>query len=103
MRKREISSLSGVLSNIREIKKNSMEIQRYKGLGEMNGDELAETTMNPGTRTLVRVKIDDAVKADNIFSILAGKDVKEKKRVYRENTRLILQTWIFNNNKLRNI
>ncbi|MGR3319165.1 MAG: DNA topoisomerase (ATP-hydrolyzing) subunit B [Candidatus Anammoxibacter sp.] len=76
---RDVSSLSALLSNVRDIKKDSIEIQRYKGLGEMNGDELAETTMNPGTRTLIRVKIDDAVKADNIFSILAGKDVKRRK------------------------
>jgi DNA gyrase subunit B len=74
-----IKSLSEVLLNIKEIRKRDIEIQRYKGLGEMNGDELSETTMNPSTRTLLKVKIDDAIKADSIFSILAGKDVKRRK------------------------
>lgn len=75
----DIKSLSEILLNIKEIRKKDIEIQRYKGLGEMNGDELSETTMNPNTRTLLKVKIDDAIKADSIFSILAGKDVKRRK------------------------
>lgn len=75
----DIRGLSDILSNINENKKNDIDIQRYKGLGEMNGDELFETTMNPETRTLSRIKIEDAINADNIFSILAGKDVKRRK------------------------
>lgn len=74
-----INALSELLEGIRKIRKKELDIQRYKGLGEMNGDELAETTMDPTTRTLLRIKIEDAVKADNIFSILAGKDVQRRK------------------------
>lgn len=75
----DIKNLSEVLVNINENRKKDIDIQRYKGLGEMNGDELFETTMNPETRTLLKVQIEDAVKADNIFTILAGKDVKLRK------------------------
>ena len=76
---KEAKSLRTILPDIKESRKKDIDIQRYKGLGEMNGDELAETTMDPATRTLMKVKIDDAVKADSIFSILAGKDVKRRK------------------------
>ncbi|MDO8132404.1 MAG: toprim domain-containing protein, partial [Candidatus Brocadiales bacterium] len=72
-------SLGDVLSKIREIGRKGLEIQRYKGLGEMNAEELAETTMNINTRTLLRVKVEDAAKADAIFSTLAGKDVQRRK------------------------
>lgn len=72
-------SLGEVLSKIREIGRKGLEIQRYKGLGEMNAEELAETTMNINTRTLLRVKVEDAAKADAIFSTLAGKDVQRRK------------------------
>ena len=72
-------SLNEVLAKIREIGRKGLEIQRYKGLGEMNAEELAETTMNINTRTLLRVKVEDAAKADSIFSILAGKDVQRRR------------------------
>ncbi|KXK30095.1 MAG: DNA gyrase subunit B [Candidatus Brocadia sinica] len=73
------NSLGEVLSKIREIGRKGLEIQRYKGLGEMNAEELAETTMNINTRTLLKVKVEDAAKADAIFSTLAGKDVQRRK------------------------
>ena len=72
-------SLNEVLAKIREIGRKGLEIQRYKGLGEMNAEELAETTMNINKRTLLRVKVEDAAKADSIFSILAGKDVQRRR------------------------
>ncbi len=72
-------SLGEVLAKIREIGRKGLEIQRYKGLGEMNAEELAETTMNINTRTLLKVKVEDAAKADTIFSTLAGKDVQRRK------------------------
>ncbi|HHT9124960.1 MAG TPA: DNA topoisomerase (ATP-hydrolyzing) subunit B [Candidatus Brocadiia bacterium] len=78
-----VSSLSELLSSVRTLGKKGLDIQRYKGLGEMNAEELAETTMNPATRTLLKVKIEDAAKADTIFSILAGKDV-QRRREYIE-------------------
>lgn len=73
------NSLGEVLAKIREIGRKGLEIQRYKGLGEMNAEELAETTMNINTRTLLKVKVEDAAKADAIFSTLAGKDVQRRK------------------------
>ncbi|OQZ01709.1 MAG: DNA topoisomerase (ATP-hydrolyzing) subunit B [Candidatus Brocadia sp. UTAMX2] len=74
-----VHSLNEVLSKIREIGRKGLEIQRYKGLGEMNAEELAVTTMNVDTRTLLKVKVEDAAKADSIFSTLAGKDVQRRR------------------------
>ena len=54
-------------------------IQRYKGLGEMDADQLAETTMDPATRTLRRVKMEEAGSADRVFDLLMGSDVAPRK------------------------
>jgi len=75
----DIYSLGELLPNIKEIGKKGLDIQRYKGLGEMNAEELAVTTMDSSSRTLLRVKIEDAMKADEIFSTLSGKDVKRRR------------------------
>lgn len=77
--KLDIYSLSELLPKIKEAGKKGIDIQRYKGLGEMNAEELAVTTMNASSRTLLRVKIEDGIKADEIFSILSGKDVKQRR------------------------
>jgi len=69
-------------------KVSKVRIQRYKGLGEMNADELGETTMNPEFRILKQVTIDDAVMADKVFDILMGTDVSSRKSFIQSNAKM---------------
>ena len=71
----EISNFGEIREKVLSTAKATLEIQRYKGLGEMNPDQLWETTMNPKTRRLMQVTIEDAAEADEIFSILMGENV----------------------------
>ena len=74
-----------------KIKGKKCEVQRYKGLGEMNADQLAETTMNPGTRSLIRVNIDDASLVEKRVSVLMGDSVEPRKEWIEENVEFSLE------------
>ena len=73
------NNLKSVLEEVRKIATKGMQIQRYKGLGEMNPEQLWESTMDPEKRTLLNVTLEDTVETDRIFTILMGSQAEPRR------------------------
>ncbi len=82
---RRLFSISEILEAVMDVGRKGIQIQRFKGLGEMNPKELYETTMSPETRKLLRVEESDAVEADDMFSKLMGEEVEPRRHFIQEN------------------
>ncbi|MGC8828684.1 MAG: DNA topoisomerase (ATP-hydrolyzing) subunit B [Verrucomicrobiia bacterium] len=80
-----IFSIPEILASIKEIGKRGIQIKRFKGLGEMNPQELFETTMNPEKRKLLRVELTDAIEAEQMFTTLMGEEVEPRRQFIEDN------------------
>ncbi len=80
----EVANIPGILDALHEVGRRGLEIKRFKGLGEMDAEQLWETTMDPAKRLLLRVSWDGAAEADTLFSILMGEQVEDRRRFIEE-------------------
>lgn len=90
-RKIEYAWTDGELAELRKQFGKNANLQRYKGLGEMNADQLWETTMDPETRTLIQVTIDDAAQAEKRVSVLMGDKVEPRRKWIENNVKFTME------------
>jgi DNA gyrase subunit B len=83
------ASFEALRDAVMSVAQKGVKLQRFKGLGEMNAEQLAETTMDPASRTLAQVTLEDAAVADRIFSMLMGDQVEPRRAFIEENARAV--------------
>jgi DNA gyrase subunit B len=83
-------SFEALRAAVMNVAQKGVKLQRFKGLGEMNAEQLAETTMDPASRTLAQVTLEDAAAADRTFSMLMGDQVEPRRAFIEDNARAVV-------------